>query len=52
VVVDRNYRFAARVVAIATPNKPVFMAIGALHLGGNRGVLALLRKRGFVVDPA
>jgi len=52
VVVDRNYRFAARVVAMAAPNKPVFMAIGALHLGGNRGVLALLRKRGFVVDPA
>jgi len=33
VVVDRNYRFAARVVAMAGPNKPVFVAIGALHLG-------------------
>lgn len=52
VVVDRNYRFAARMVAMAAPNKPVFVAIGALHLGGDRGVLALLRKRGFVVDPA
>ncbi len=52
VVVDRNYRFAARMAAMAAPNKPVFVAIGALHLGGRRGVLALLRKRGFVVDPA
>jgi uncharacterized protein len=52
VVYDRNARFTARMLALAAPNKPVFVAIGALHLGGNRGVLALLRKRGFVVDPA
>jgi hypothetical protein len=52
VVVDRNYRFEARMVAMAAPNKPVFVAIGALHLGGARGVLALLRKRGFMVEPA
>ena len=36
---------------IAAPNKPVFVAIGALHLGGQKGVLQLLRQRGFVVDP-
>ena len=52
VVYDRNARFTARMLALAAPNKPVFVAIGALHLGGSRGVLALLRKRGFVVEPA
>jgi uncharacterized protein YbaP (TraB family) len=52
VVYDRNYRFVARMVALAAPNKPVFVAIGALHLGGERGVLALLRRRGFIVEPA
>jgi uncharacterized protein YbaP (TraB family) len=52
VVYDRNYRFVARAVLLAAPNRPIFVAIGALHLGGNRGVLALLRKRGFVVEPA
>ena len=36
VVVDRNQRFVARMVAMAAPNKPVFVAIGALHLGGKR----------------
>jgi uncharacterized protein len=50
VVYDRNRRFAQRMVAIAAPDKPVFVAIGALHLGGPRGVLELLRKRGFVVE--
>jgi uncharacterized protein len=37
-------------LAIAALNKPVFVAIGALHLGGERGVLELLRRRGFVVE--
>ncbi|TAL93278.1 MAG: TraB/GumN family protein [Paraburkholderia sp.] len=50
ILYDRNRRFAARMVAIAAPNKPVFVAIGALHLGGRKGVLALLRQRGFIVD--
>ncbi|KND57142.1 hypothetical protein BSCH_02068 [Candidatus Paraburkholderia schumanniana] len=51
VVYQRNQRFAARMVQLAAPDKPVFVAIGALHLGGPRGVLELLRKRGFVVEP-
>jgi hypothetical protein len=52
ILFDRNRRFVARMVAIAAPNKPVFVAIGALHLGGRNGVLQLLRQRGFVVDPS
>ncbi|PMS20087.1 TraB/GumN family protein [Trinickia dabaoshanensis] len=50
IVFDRNRRFAARMVAIAAPNRPIFVAIGSLHLGGPRGVLALLRQRGFTVE--
>ncbi|SAK72910.1 TraB/GumN family protein [Caballeronia ptereochthonis] len=52
VVYDRNRRFVQRMVQLASPDKPVFVAIGALHLGGPRGVLELLRKRGFVVEAA
>jgi uncharacterized protein YbaP (TraB family) len=52
VVYERNRRFVARMLALAGPNKPVFVAIGALHLGGRRGVLELLRRHGFVVEPA
>jgi uncharacterized protein len=50
VVYDRNRRFVTRMLALSAPNKPVFVAIGALHLGGDRGVLELLRRRGFVVE--
>ncbi|WP_228979834.1 TraB/GumN family protein [Paraburkholderia gardini] len=50
ILYERNRRFVTRMVAIAAPNKPVFVAIGALHLGGPKGVLALLRQRGFIVD--
>ncbi|WP_408118978.1 TraB/GumN family protein [Caballeronia grimmiae] len=49
VVYERNRRFVQRIVALAAPDRPVFVAIGALHLGGERGVLELLRRRGFVV---
>ncbi|SAL58697.1 GumN family protein [Caballeronia terrestris] len=52
VVYERNRRFVTRMLALAAPNKPVFVAIGALHLGGERGVLELLRKNGFVVEAA
>jgi uncharacterized protein YbaP (TraB family) len=51
VVYERNRRFVARMLQLAAPDKPVFVAIGALHLGGPRGVLELLRKRGFDVTP-
>ena len=50
IVYERNRRFVARMLLIAGPNKPVFVAIGALHLGGPKGVLALLRQHGFVVE--
>ncbi|RFU43712.1 TraB/GumN family protein [Paraburkholderia sp. DHOC27] len=50
IVNERNRRFVSRMMLIAAPNKPVFVAIGALHLGGPKGVLQLLRQRGFVVE--
>ncbi|CAB3761921.1 TraB/GumN family protein [Paraburkholderia solisilvae] len=52
ILYERNRRFVARMIAIAAPNKPVFVAIGALHLGGRDGVLQLLRDRGFIVEPS
>jgi uncharacterized protein YbaP (TraB family) len=52
IVYERNRRFVARMLQLAGPNKPVFVAIGALHLGGPKGVLQLLRKHGFAVEPA
>jgi hypothetical protein len=52
ILYERNRRFVVRMIAISAPNKPVFVAIGALHLGGPNGVLQLLRQRGFVVEPS
>jgi uncharacterized protein YbaP (TraB family) len=51
IMYERNRRFVSRMLLIAAPNKPVFVAIGALHLGGRKGVLQLLRQHGFVVEP-
>ena len=51
IVYERNRRFVSRMQQYVAPNKPLFVAVGALHLGGPRGVLQLLRQRGFNVDP-
>lgn len=48
---QRNRRFVARILLAAKPGQPLFIAIGALHLGGPRGVLALLKQHGFDVRP-
>lgn len=39
------------VIEKAIKEKPSFFAVGAGHLGGPKGVLALLRKRGYKVTP-
>jgi len=49
IVFARNRRFVDRMLLLVGPDRPVFVAIGALHLGGPKGVLALLRERGFDV---
>lgn len=49
ILYSRNRRFVARMLFIADPGKPVFIAIGTLHLGGPRGVLQLLREHGYKV---
>jgi uncharacterized protein YbaP (TraB family) len=50
ILFERNRRFVARMTAMAALNRPLFVAIGALHLGGPRGVLELLRQHGYRVD--
>lgn len=44
----RNQRWIPRIRRIASA-KPTFFAVGAAHLGGEKGVIALLRKEGFMV---
>ena len=44
----RNQKWIPRIRRIASA-KPTFFAVGAAHLGGERGVIALLRKEGFRV---
>jgi hypothetical protein len=49
-VTDRNTRMATR-IAEFIKKKPAFIAIGALHLPGDQGVIAQLREKGFTVEP-
>ncbi|WP_026350995.1 TraB/GumN family protein [Dyadobacter beijingensis] len=44
----RNRKWVPRIGRIAT-EKPTFFAVGAAHLGGEKGVIALLRKEGYRV---
>lgn len=49
-VVRRNRRFVVRMLRLAGPRQPIFVAIGALHLGGPQGVLAMLRAFGYRIQ--
>ncbi len=48
---DRNETMARKIAAIATSGEQAFVAVGALHLVGPNGIVALLRARGFSVRP-
>lgn len=47
---DRNVRMANR-ISIFIKEQSAFIAIGALHLPKEEGVISLLRKKGFIVEP-
>lgn len=46
----RNSNWIA-VMAAAAKKKPTFFAVGAAHLGGDDGVISLLRRKGYKVTP-
>jgi uncharacterized protein YbaP (TraB family) len=45
---QRNQNWIGRIDKIVH-EKPTFIAVGAAHLGGEKGVIALLRKEGYTV---
>lgn len=47
---DRNHAWVTKITALLDENKTYFIAVGAAHLVGPRGVPALLRKQGLKVD--
>lgn len=47
---DRNEVMANRMDSIMQ-GQTLFAAVGAGHLAGNKGIIALLRKKGWVVEP-
>ena len=51
-VVDRNARWADWLVGVMKTPGQHFVAVGAGHLGGADGLLALLRVRGLVAAEA
>jgi len=50
-VTDRNHRMADRIATYLGDNVRMFVAVGALHLQGEEGVITLLRKKGYTVTP-
>lgn len=49
-LVDRNIRMTGRLQE-AMSEKKIFLAVGALHLAGEQGLIALLRQKGYTVEP-
>jgi uncharacterized protein YbaP (TraB family) len=51
VIVKRNLQMLDKLLALLKEQKPFFCAVGAGHLGGEDGILQLLRARGYRVRP-
>lgn len=47
---ERNAAWISK-LEIAFTEKPTFVAVGAGHLGGDKGVIRLLRKKGYRIEP-
>jgi uncharacterized protein len=48
---NRNQKWVAEIPNIIA-KKPTFIAVGAAHLAGEKGVISLLRQKGFTLTPA
>lgn len=48
---DRNVNWVKQLKTTILPKENIFMAVGAAHLFGENGVIALLRKEGYTVMP-
>jgi len=49
-VVDRNRRWLPQIEALLAGDQRAFVAVGALHLVGDQGVVELLRAKGYHVE--
>jgi uncharacterized protein YbaP (TraB family) len=47
---DRNAKWISEIEILANA-QPTFIAVGAGHLWGDKGVIALLKKKGYKVEP-
>ena len=47
---DRNVKWVPRIEAELKTGKPTAIVAGALHFSGPRSVIALLQKRGYVIE--
>lgn len=50
-IYDRNINMASKLIQALDDNEVFFAAVGAAHLAGDKGILALLKKEGYRVKP-
>ncbi|MGL5227702.1 MAG: TraB/GumN family protein [Bacteroidales bacterium] len=49
---ERNLNWNEQLKEILPKDEPIFIAVGAGHLPGKNGLIELLRKQGYTVEPA
>ncbi|MGM0480097.1 MAG: TraB/GumN family protein [Bacteroidota bacterium] len=50
-ILTRNKNWIPQLIALMNGKKQLFVAVGAAHLGGEKGVVQLLRESGFKLTP-
>ena len=49
-VINRNNDWLPHIEQALQEKEPVFIVVGALHLLGNEGLIALLKEKGYRVE--
>ncbi len=49
-LISRNYGMVKKIIRYSKKQTVVY-AVGAAHLGGHKGIIAILRNRGYTVEP-
>jgi uncharacterized protein YbaP (TraB family) len=49
-VTDRNRRWFPELIRTLEGDRPAFVVVGALHMVGEDGLIAMFRKRGYAVE--
>lgn len=51
IIVERNKNFVEKIDSVIQHGQSIFASMGCAHLPGDEGVIAMLRNKGYIIEP-